>query len=201
MKITGLNNKCQQQVSRYIEELLKWNKTHNLIGKTTESEIISRHIEDSLQIIKLIPDGAKLIYDFGSGAGLPAVVLAIYFNSEGSDIKVEAFESNNKKASFLNYIKTNLKLSNFVVNAFRIEDCKPNIKADIITARAFSSLENIFNVSTHYIHKNTKFILHKGININSEIKEARKSYKFDFKLHSSDLGGGFIFESEIPLKQ
>lgn len=194
MKITNLNNKLQKELKFYSAELIKWNKIHNLIGKTTEVDIISRHVEDSLQILKYIPATTNIVYDFGSGAGLPAAILAIFFNLEKKNIKIEAFESNNKKTSFLNYIKASLKLNNFVVNSFRIEDCKPNIKADIITARAFSSLENIFKFAEYYTHQNTKFILHKGVNVYSEIKAAEKYYKFDYNLHESSISNGSILE-------
>ena len=58
----------------YVALLLKWNAKINLIGPTTEADIWSRHIEDSAQLVPLIPASAKNLIDLGSGGGLPGLV-------------------------------------------------------------------------------------------------------------------------------
>ena len=59
-------------------ELLKANKNHNFIAKTTEASIWSRHILDSAQLVKYINFNQGSLSDLGSGAGFPGLVLAIY---------------------------------------------------------------------------------------------------------------------------
>lgn len=181
----------------YVSELLKWNKTHNLIGKTTEENVIKRHIEDSLQIKNLFKKDYKIICDFGSGAGLPAIPLAIEFLETEPERIFHVFESNTKKASFLSHIAATLKLKNLIVHNNRIEQTKDNIIADVITARAFASLIDIFDISKSFIKPETRFILHKGISISNEIAEAKKKYNFDYKLNQSKSGEGFILECTL----
>ncbi|HCR85765.1 MAG TPA: 16S rRNA (guanine(527)-N(7))-methyltransferase RsmG [Alphaproteobacteria bacterium] len=181
-------------LDKYVSELLKWNKTHNLIGKTTEETVLNRHIEDSLQIKNFFKKEDKIIYDFGSGAGLPAIPLAVAFLSEDLEKKFHLFESNTKKASFLQNIIAKLKLENALVRNERIEVSKGEIKPDIITARAFSSLVEIFDIAKPLMQPETKFILHKGLSAVNEVAEAKKKYNFEYKLHQSKCGDGFILE-------
>ena len=65
-------------IHKYIDLLLIFNKKYNLISKSTEKEVWNRHILDSAQIINYI-DFKKdhILSDFGSGAGLPGVILSI----------------------------------------------------------------------------------------------------------------------------
>ena len=84
---------------RYVEDLLKWNKQINLIGPLTEGDIWRRHILDSAQLLPHIPSDAKTITDFGTGAGLPGLIIALAENYD-----VHLVESNRKKTSFLHHI-------------------------------------------------------------------------------------------------
>ena len=181
-------------LQHYVADLLKWNKTHNLIGKTTEENIIKRHIEDSLQIKNLFKVQDKIICDFGSGAGLPSIPLAIEFHETDNEKKFHLFESNTKKASFLSHIASSLKLKNLIAHNQRIEAIKEPIITDVITARAFASLLEIFDISKKFLKLETRFILHKGISVSNEILEAKKKYEFEYKLTGSKSGEGFILE-------
>ena len=59
--------------------LLEHNSKYNLISKSTESSIWSRHILDSAQLVDFIDFNSKnILADFGSGAGFPGIVLAIF---------------------------------------------------------------------------------------------------------------------------
>ena len=67
------------KLSIFHDELLRFNKRYNLISKSTESDVWSRHILDSAQIVKYIGfDDGKSLSDMGSGAGFPGLVLAIF---------------------------------------------------------------------------------------------------------------------------
>lgn len=186
-------------IQTYVEELLKWNQTHNLISKNTEKDILKRHIEDSLQIKKFIKPEDKIIFDFGSGAGLPAIVMAITFLNEDKNFYL--FESNTKKAGFLAHIAANLKLKNVTICNERIETSKLEVKADVITARAFAALVDIFKTSRKLIKPETKYILHKGLSVTNEIAEAKKRYNFEYNLHQSTSGDGFILECNFQGKK
>jgi 16S rRNA (guanine527-N7)-methyltransferase len=60
----------------YYQELARWNEKLNLIGPGTAGEILARHFGESLAALPLLPSGARVGLDLGSGAGFPGVVLA-----------------------------------------------------------------------------------------------------------------------------
>jgi 16S rRNA (guanine(527)-N(7))-methyltransferase RsmG len=57
-------------------ELALWNRRTNLIGPGTAGEILARHYGESLAALPLLPAGARIGLDLGSGAGFPGIVLA-----------------------------------------------------------------------------------------------------------------------------
>ena len=62
----------------FINDLLKANKKHNFISKSTENVIWQRHILDSAQLIKFIDFSKGSLSDLGSGAGFPGLILALF---------------------------------------------------------------------------------------------------------------------------
>ena len=90
-----LDNKEHQekQLKHFLELLLKWNSTHNLVSKTQQKNL-QDHIEDSLCVSGHLGNS---VVDVGSGGGFPGIPLAI----TNPNAKFYLVESNNKKASFL----------------------------------------------------------------------------------------------------
>ena len=80
-------------------ELLKANRKHNFIAKSTENYIWSRHILDSAQLVKYINFKEGSLSDLGSGAGFPGLVLAIY--NQNFNFHVKLYEKSPIKRDFL----------------------------------------------------------------------------------------------------
>src|SRR5690606_26609338 len=78
--------------------LLKWNRAQNLVSRETTDQLWSRHIVDSLQVLKLLRAGDRTLLDLGSGGGFPAIPLAI---ASGPGRHFVLVEPTAKKASFL----------------------------------------------------------------------------------------------------
>ncbi len=128
----------QEKLEAYVNLLLQWNKTYNLIGRSTAEDIWQRHILDCAQLVPYIKSGANVL-DLGSGAGLPAVVLAILTNAH-----VTACEKRQKKCDFLSHVQHQLSLApNFEVSAKSIEEMPPQNQYQIITARALAPLPQL----------------------------------------------------------
>ena len=161
----------------------------NLIASNTLDNIQNRHIDDSAQLADYLPKSKNIIIiDLGSGAGFPSVVLAIL------GWQVIAIESISKKTRFLNEVKSKLALPNLTIVNERVEIYLKQTKFNpskkiIFTARAFSSLKNILDYIAAFA---TSAYLLKGAKIQEEIIEARKKYKFNYRLISSKTGDGFI---------
>ncbi|OGW62400.1 MAG: 16S rRNA (guanine(527)-N(7))-methyltransferase RsmG [Nitrospirae bacterium RBG_16_64_22] len=124
---------------RYIHLLLKWNRRINLIGTDDPSEIIVRHLVDSLLFLEVFPSGAPLrVIDLGSGAGLPGIPVKI----ARPDDTVVLVESRAKKASFLREAVRVIRLPGVAVYEGRIEeiagDQEHGGRYDVVVMRAVS---------------------------------------------------------------
>ena len=160
-------------------ELLKVNGNHNFISKSTESYIWSRHILDSAQLVKFINFNKGSLSDFGSGAGFPGLVLAIY--NQNFNFHVKLYEKSPVKREFLEEMIGKLKVkASLFSNVF-----DEQIESDYITSRAFKKLDKIIQVSREIVKKPHKLIVLKGQNAQEEAIKAFKSYKYSYKLETS----------------
>jgi len=160
----------------YADCLIEWQSKFNLIGKSTINSLWHRHILDSIQLVSTIPEDFQSLMDIGTGAGLPGFILAIYYNELGKDIYL--VDSNKKKCTFLDYVATRCNVD-VKIYAERLQDLavQDSFKVDVITARAFASIDNIMFLSRPYAHKKTKYLLQKGVNAKSELTNAKISSK------------------------
>ena len=123
------------------KSLLEYNSKYNLISKSTEKSIWSRHILDSAQLIKYFSTKYEAsLADFGSGAGFPGLIIAIF--NKNPKFHVKLYEKSPVKRSFLNFIKEKLDIQ-FIV-AENIYD--EVIEADIVVARAFKKIDRIIEI-------------------------------------------------------
>lgn len=173
------------ELHHYTNLLLKWNQHYNLIGRTTEADIWQRHILDSIQLWPHLPESSESLTDFGSGAGLPVVVLAILAKHLRPQLQLHAIDSSQKKASFLQVAVGTLSLPNLTIHGQRIEHLPP-WPSDIITARAFAPLPSLLEATHPFSHTDTRWILLKGINAQEEISNAAKEWQFTSQLHPAN---------------
>ena len=160
-------------------ELLKANEKHNFISKSTETQIWSRHILDSAQLVKYINFKRGSLSDLGSGAGFPGLVLAIY--NQNFNFHVKLYEKSAVKRDFLDEMISKLKIkASLFSNVF---DNK--IESDYIISRAFKKLDKIIQVSREIAKKPHKLIVLKGKNAQEESIKAFKSYKYSYRLEKS----------------
>jgi 16S rRNA (guanine527-N7)-methyltransferase len=81
----------------YLALLMKWNSKINLTAVRDEEGILSRHFVESIACARALPAGIGSLLDFGSGAGLPGLPIALC----RPEIKVTLAEAQGKKAAFL----------------------------------------------------------------------------------------------------
>jgi 16S rRNA (guanine(527)-N(7))-methyltransferase GidB len=163
----------------FISELLKANKKHNFISKSTENLIWHRHILDSAQLVKFIDFSKGSLSDLGSGAGFPGLILALY--NKNKDFHVKLFEKSPVKRAFLMDISNKLSLKIQIYgNVYEY-----SINSDYIVSRAFKKLDAIIQVSREIAKKSHKLIILKGQNAQKDLKKAFKKEKYDYKLENS----------------
>ena len=172
------------KVDFYLSSIIKHNKHTNLIGKSTIENIWERHVLDCLQLTKHITNKKLKILDFGTGAGLPGVLLSI-----AGYQKVLMIDSVKKKTDFVRTIIKELSLTAKIQNK-RIEK-PPTSQHDIIVSRALAPLVKLLTYARMYSNKKTTSFFLKGRNVISEIDIASKKFFFEFekiKSLSSDEG-------------
>ena len=76
--ISNVSRETLSELETYKNSIILKNKSINLISKSTEKSIKTRHILDSAQTIDFIDrNDIQVCTDIGSGAGLPGIVLGI----------------------------------------------------------------------------------------------------------------------------
>ena len=177
----------REKAHQYFLLLEKWNQAHSLVQSNSLKDFFERHFNDSTQLLPFIYESNPTIIDVGSGAGFPAIPLAIY----GHD--VTASEINNKKLSFLKYCRFELSLQNLSIFEGDIYSQKKSF--DIVTARAFSALENLLIIQKNVSRETTRGLYLKGKSYVSEMEKASKKWHFDVKIHPSQTSPeGVILE-------
>ena len=163
----------------FINELLKANKRHNFISKSTENVIWHRHILDSAQLVKFIDFSRGSLSDLGTGGGFPGLILALFNKNKAFHVKL--YEKSPVKRAFLKSISDILSI--------KVEICgnvyDHSIDTDYIVSRAFKKLETIIQVSREITKKSHKLIILKGQNAQEDLKKAFNKDKYDYKLENS----------------
>ena len=144
----------QRTLLLYLDQLLLWNKAYNLTAITNPEEALIKHVIDCLSIITHLPSGSLL--DIGTGAGLPAVIIAIC----QPERQCTALDSNQKKIRFIKQISSELGLANMQPIASRIEAHEASY--DVVTSRAFASLIDFVEVAQPRLAENGYLCAMKG---------------------------------------
>lgn len=169
---------------RLYQDLLgKWQKTLNLVGPATLAQAWERHFIDSAQIVPLLPEGAKVLFDLGSGAGFPGLVLAII----RPEIEVHLVEADQRKAAFLRNVSRETGCRNVTVHDCRIEDLRVNAVPDVVSARALAALGQLMGWCAGWarINPGLVLLLPKGERAAEEIEAARAHYNFVVEARAS----------------
>ncbi|OUV27059.1 MAG: 16S rRNA (guanine(527)-N(7))-methyltransferase RsmG [Euryarchaeota archaeon TMED97] len=172
-----LTNNQLKKVNTFIELALEFNKTHNIFVRTSKEEVMQKDINDCSPIINLIKPNNN-IADLGSGGGFPGILLSI----TKPDNKITLIESNNKKCYFLRTVIDRLELKNAEVINQTITKNNNLERFDVITARAFASIEKITSLTQKNNKKETEYILLKGKEqkIKEELKLLdQKKYRYE----------------------
>ena len=150
-------------LEQFIVLLQKWNNSFNLVADSSEDELISRHLLDSLSISDHI--NGSIVADIGSGAGFPGVPLAIFH----PNTRFILLDSNGKKTRFLFQVKLALELENLTVENCRIEHYQSFEQIDIVTCRAFSTLQDTVVLADSLLGESTRLLAMKGRFPQSEV--------------------------------
>ena len=182
LAITPVSRETLARLDRFVELLLRWQETTNLIAPSTVQSLWTRHIADSLQIVELAPDN-QIWVDLGSGGGFPGLVAACVLADRPGAV-VHLVESNAKKAAFLREAQR-VTSAPAIVHAERIEQFAQRFSGpvEIVTARALAPLTNLLSLAAPLFTKgDAQGLFLKGRDAELELREAAKSWMMDTAL-------------------
>ena len=169
----------QQQLVKLVELLNKWNKAYNLTSVRKPSEMLVKHIMDSVVISPMLE--GQCFIDVGTGPGLPGLPLAII----NPDKHFFLLDSLGKRISFIKQAVYDLGLTNVTPILARVEEFKPDHKLwpehgfDGVLSRAFASLDDMLDWCHHLPNEHGKFYALKGQVPTDELTQLRAGLALD----------------------
>ena len=144
-----------------------------------------RHIDDSLQLVPLMPAGVARGIDLGTGGGFPGLMLAI-----ATGVPFDLIESDRRKASFLRtaVLETGAPAT---VHCCRIEDAAVP-PASLVTARALAPLPRLLPLAARLLAEDGVCLLLKGARAEEELAAAEKDWTMTVERVPSRTGGGGV---------
>ena len=182
----------EDRLRAYADLLATWTRRINLVAPADIPHIRSRHIEDSLRLVPLIPPSATHAIDLGSGAGLPGLVLAI-----ATGLPFHLVESDRRKAAFLREA-ARITQAPATIHNTRIEalDLPP---APLLTARALAPLPALLALATPHLAPGGTMLFPKGARAAEEIAAADLA---GFALHTAgSLASPILVLTREPARQ
>lgn len=134
-----LTDEQDERLQAYARELQAVNRQFNLVSRTDEAHMKDRHVGHCLALgMRRIPPGTRVI-DWGTGGGLPAIVLGVLF----PDVQILGVDSNNKKTRSVDLFARRLGISNVHTWHGRAEACQA--EAHLSVSRATAPLEKLWS--------------------------------------------------------
>jgi 16S rRNA (guanine527-N7)-methyltransferase len=173
----------EDAIRAYAEFLTTAGIERGLIGPREGERIWDRHIFNCLPITQLLPIGASL-FDIGSGAGLPGIVIAL----ARPDLKVTLIEPLERRVEFLNEAVAAIAAGGVEIAVIRgrAQDVKKS--ADFVTARAVAPMEKLKKMSWHMVKTGGSLLAMKGESAANEMVGIKGAELHEIKLEGIELG-------------
>tara|TARA_B100000029_G_C17425921_1_gene906039 strand:- start:29 stop:664 length:636 start_codon:yes stop_codon:yes gene_type:complete len=194
-RYTRVSRETITSLERYEKLLIEWNKSLNLIGKSTLNNIWDRHFLDSIQVIDFIDKNDKSLIDIGSGAGFPGLVIAIAVKDRKIPLKVTLVDKSPKKIKFLKEIIKELNLNVQTLNKNVLED-EIKFNERVFVIRAFKPLPVILKLIHNKAENWKKIFVFQGKSWRKELHEASKIWDIEYK-HRRSITNSDSFILEI----
>jgi len=165
----SVSRETLERLQVYVDLLARWNGRINLVSTASLNDVWRRHILDSGQLIQHIDQGAQVLVDLGSGAGLPGLVLGIL-----GVPNVHLVEADQRKAAFLREA-ARLTKTPATIHATGIEAATP-VPAHVVTARALAPLSVLLEWSSRFVTEATICLFPKGRDLHNELTAVRQKW-------------------------
>lgn len=170
------SDKQVDQLTVYMQGILKFNENINLTSITEPDEFIDKHYIDSL----LGTDcnefaSAREIVDVGTGAGFPGVPMAVMYPEKNFVL----LDSLKKRLNIIDQLCDECGITNVTTLHMRSEDAGRNPiyreHFDICVSRAVASLNVLTELCIPLVKNGGYFFAYKGPGVDDEIETARNA--------------------------
>ncbi len=148
------------QLCAHFAAVIKANRVMNLTRITDPVESAVKHYADSLALlrwVKLRGIEVRTILDVGTGAGFPAVPLAVM----RPDWSITAIDATRKKIEFARQTADAIGLTNIRCEHAHSRHWNPGRTSDVVTFRALRKLRDALSETAHLVAKQGWLIAYK----------------------------------------
>jgi 16S rRNA (guanine527-N7)-methyltransferase len=177
----AVSRETAERLDAYADLLMRWQVVKNLVAPATLPELWQRHILDSGQLAARFTTQLRWA-DFGSGAGLPGLVVAILrWDMPGT--RIHLIESNQRKVAFLREA-ARVTGAPALIHAGRVEDVAPELAGfvDLVTARALAPMIDLLALAAPLLKTGSQAAFLKGQDVERELTQAAKSWRIEADL-------------------
>ena len=176
---THVSRETMARLAQYESLLIKWQRSINLVAKSTLDHLWQRHMLDSAQLAKLAPESARCWVDLGSGGGFPGLVVAILLRDRPG-FEMHLVESDQRKGVFMREV-VRATGAPAQVHTMRIEAFVQDstLKPDVVSTRALAPLGRILEWGHPLFGPETMGLFLKGQGLEDELTSAHKGWIFE----------------------
>ena len=191
MKVSPIpvSRETAERLDAFLALLMRWNGRINLVAERDAETLRRRHVEDSLQLLPLLPEGGGPAADLGTGGGFPGLVLAM----ADAGRPWHLVEVDKRKAAFLLTVAGELGLRHVIVHTERIEDVLlPPLS--VLTARALAPLPVLLGHAARLLAPGGVALFPKGRGAGAELTAAGADWTMEVARHESrtELGATIL---------
>jgi 16S rRNA (guanine527-N7)-methyltransferase len=154
-----------EQLDLLAEELLRWNRVHNLTGHSDARQVVVNLFLDALVLLPYL--SGKTLLDIGSGAGFPGLVLAL----ARPELEVTLLEPRAKRISFQRRMVGQLSLEDRVRPVQgRSPETEMVRSFGTVTLRAVGNLQFSLDLALPYLAPGGVILLSRGSSTTPELE-------------------------------
>lgn len=165
----NVSRETLERLRAYVDLLTRWQARINLVSAASLADVWRRHVLDSAQLYPIIEPKAVRLYDLGSGAGFPGLVLAILGVGD-----VHLIESDRRKIEFLREA-ARITSTKVTLHPVRAQTLAPG-DGDFVTARGCASLVELLDLAKPLLKPSGNCLFLKGAGLQTELTDARKRW-------------------------